>query len=76
MKSIHILADKIDTYIRTNYKDDTRKKNSLICLFKTNIDKIESIEKIEDFEIKYNQSKGCEKELLEIINVCKKSTQK
>ncbi len=65
------LAEKVDSYIRTHYKNKIKEMNKLLCLFKTNIDKIENIKNIEDFEIKYNQSKGSEEELLYIINKCK-----
>lgn len=57
------MTGKVDSYIRTYYKNKIKEMNKLLCLFKTNIDKIENIKNIEDFEIKYNQSKGSEEEL-------------
>ena len=62
------LLERIDSAIKDKYKNDIRKLNGVMCLFKTNIDNVEHISKIEDFDIKFNQSKGYEQELLDIIN--------
>lgn len=67
-------VEKVDNYIRTNYKDDIKKLNGLMCLLKSNIDNISNITKIDDFQIKYKQSKGYEEELLKVINICKNNT--
>lgn len=71
MKNDVEYIEKIDKYIRTHYKSDLKKMNGLLCLFKCNIDKIEQINKVEDFDLKFNQAKGYETELLNIINKVK-----
>lgn len=75
------LAEKIDLYIKNNYKMDyknkenIRKMNGLICLFKTNIDNLNKIQKASDFDVRFKQAKGHEEELLNIINICKKESE-
>ena len=71
------LAEKIDAYIRNNYPKDhkdreaLRKRNGLVCLFKINIDNLTNIHDVSDFDVHFNQAKGHEEELLNIINICK-----
>ena len=74
-KQYHLL-EEVDSYIRKEYKNDLKKMNGLICLLKTNYNNIENIKNPNDFKVVYKQAEGCEKELLEIINICKNSTQK
>lgn len=74
-KQYHLL-EEVDSYIRKEYKNDLQKMNGLICLLKTNYNNIENIKNPNDFKVAYKQAEGCEKELLEIINICKNSTQK
>lgn len=70
-KNIELL-EQIDNTIKDKYKNDTRQLNGIMCLFKTNIDNIEHISKIKDFDIKFKQAIGYEQELLDIINELKK----
>ena len=74
-KQYHLL-EEVDSYIRKEYKNDLKKMNGLICLLKTNYNNIETLKNPNDFKVVYKQAEGCEKELLEIINICKNSAQK
>lgn len=68
MTNKYDLIEKIYNYIRNKYRKDINKMNRLIWLLKINHDNIEKINNFKDFKIIYNQSKGYEKELLEIIS--------
>lgn len=73
MSENYALLEKVDSYIRKEYKNDLKKKNGLICLLKTNNDNIENIKKPSDLKALYRQAEGYEKELFEIINNIKNS---
>lgn len=71
MNNKYDLLEKVDSYIRKEYKKNLKKMNGLICLLKTNYDNIENIKSPNDFKVVYHQAEGYDKELLEIINKCK-----
>ena len=71
MKNNLDFLDNIERKIREKYSKDTKKMNSLICLFKTNIDNIENVKTERDFKINYKQAEGVQKDLLQIINEIK-----
>lgn len=58
---------KIDFAIREKYKNDKKKLNGVMCLFKTNMFEIEKIKNVKDIKVKFEFSNGYQKELFEIL---------